>query len=423
MHEISPVFIPQSLISWMLPFNDTLLFSPWPSVTQRIGMTFLPPRLAPWRYQRGKRSLALNLAKPPASSGSTDAGAAAVSSAPNTSMAETEEEFDIPDNTEQVIQLLLTALTDRDTIVRWSAAKGVGRVTGRLPRELADQVVESLLDLFTLQQSDGAWHGGCLALAELGRRGFLLPQRLTQVVPVVVRALAYDEVRGATSVGAHVRDAASYVCWAFARAYDATVLQPFVSQLAAQLLVTAVYDRESNVRRAAAAAFQEMVGRLGTVPHGITVIGVMDYFSVGNRSHAYLEVAAAIGQHPEYHGALAKHLCDSKINHWDADLRALAAQSLGRLVESNADHVAASVAGTLVPAVHSIDLNSRHGAVLALGQVLLNLQRLEGAACWQRFNPEQLVSIADLIQRFETGNNFRGLGGAMVQTACESCFS
>ena len=54
---------------------------------------------------------------------------------------------------------------------------GVGRVTSRLPKELADDVVDSLLQLFSLRETDGAWHGGCLALAELARRGLLLPQR------------------------------------------------------------------------------------------------------------------------------------------------------------------------------------------------------------------------------------------------------
>lgn len=50
-----------------------------------------------------------------------------------------------------MIEALLQGLADRDTVVRWSAAKGVGRVTGRLPRDLADDVVASLLDAFFTQ--------------------------------------------------------------------------------------------------------------------------------------------------------------------------------------------------------------------------------------------------------------------------------
>lgn len=36
----------------------------------------------------------------------------------------------------------------------------IGRVTGQLPRELADDVVGSVLELFSYGESDGAWHGG-----------------------------------------------------------------------------------------------------------------------------------------------------------------------------------------------------------------------------------------------------------------------
>ena len=46
-----------------------------------------------------------------------------------------------------------------------------------------------MLDLFSATEGDGAWHGGCLALAELARRGLLLPARLPDVVPAVRQPL------------------------------------------------------------------------------------------------------------------------------------------------------------------------------------------------------------------------------------------
>ena len=149
----------------------------------------------------------------------------------------------------QVIEALLVALRDKDTVVRWSAAKGLGRVTARLPAELGDDVVMSVLECFEPTESDATWHGACLALAELSRRGLLLPARLPDAVPHVATALSYDVRRGPHSVGAHVRDAAAYVCWAFARAYAPEVLTPHAPALGPPLLVTACFDREVNCRR------------------------------------------------------------------------------------------------------------------------------------------------------------------------------
>jgi len=55
---------------------------------------------------------------------------------------------------EEIIDLLLVSLSDKDTVVRWSAAKGIGRITGRLPLDMADDVVNAVLDYFVPNQSD-----------------------------------------------------------------------------------------------------------------------------------------------------------------------------------------------------------------------------------------------------------------------------
>ena len=57
-------------------------------------------------------------------------------------------------------------------------------------------MVESLLGLLNLKSNDSGWHGSCLSLAELARRGLLLPKRLKVVVDKVLQALVFDERRG-----------------------------------------------------------------------------------------------------------------------------------------------------------------------------------------------------------------------------------
>lgn len=70
------------------------------------------------------------------------------------------------------------------------------------------------------------WGGGRCAAAPYSLFCLLCP-----VVPVILKALTYEEKRGSCSVGTNVRDAACYVCWAFARAYEPQELQPFVAAI------------------------------------------------------------------------------------------------------------------------------------------------------------------------------------------------
>uniref|UniRef100_A0AAY4BLW0 Tubulin-specific chaperone D n=1 Tax=Denticeps clupeoides TaxID=299321 RepID=A0AAY4BLW0_9TELE len=326
-------------------------------LVQRLGLTFLKPRLAKWRYQRGSRSLTLNLSQSQSSK-----PVEALTPAEDTEVED--EAYDIPEEVENVIEQLLIGLKDKETTVRWSAAKGIGRVTGRLPKELADEVVGSVLDCFSFHETVNAWHGGCLALAELGRRGLLLPSRLFDVVPLIVKALTYDEKRGTCSVGSDVRDAACYVCWAFARAYEPNELKPFVTRIASAIVITAVFDRDINCRKAASVS--------GTFPHGIDILTAADYFAVANLNNCYLSIRA---------------------------IRDLAAKALHNLTAKDPDYMSATVLPQLLPKATAKDLHTRHGAILACAEITHALSKLSGDPVNMQQTPK-LVIVSYIALQF-----------------------
>jgi hypothetical protein len=124
-------------------------------ITQRIGLTFFKEKIAKWRYQRGSRVLAQSIVnKNPIQ--------AFVAEENNANADEDDEEEEVPAEIEDIIEQLMLGLKDRDTIVRWSAAKGVGRITNRLSRDMAEDILNSILELFQFMEDDSAWHGGFL---------------------------------------------------------------------------------------------------------------------------------------------------------------------------------------------------------------------------------------------------------------------
>ncbi|KAF5184838.1 Tubulin-specific chaperone d [Thalictrum thalictroides] len=375
-------------------------------LTQRIGLTCLPPRLPTWRYVGPKGSslrenISLNM---------VDRDSHCNDDLTKDSCQIPEEEMDVPEILEEIIELLLSGLRDTDTVVRWSAAKGIGRITARLTSTLSDEVLSSVLELFSAGEGDGSWHGGCLALAELARRGLLLPVSLPKVVPVIIKALHYDVRRGPHSVGSHVRDAAAYVCWAFGRAYYHSDMKSILEQLAPHLLTVACYDREVNCRRAAAAAFQENVGRQGSFPHGIDIVNLADYFSLSSRINSYLHVAVCIAQYKEYLHPFVEELMYNKVGHWEKGLRELAAEALSALVKYDPGYFAEFVLEKLVPRSLSSDLCMRHGATLAAGEVVLALHK-----CDFMLSTVKQKSVAGVVPAIEKARLYRGKGGEIMR--------
>ncbi|KAL1667009.1 armadillo-type protein [Schizophyllum commune] len=299
--------------------------------------------------------------------------------------AETEPEIEVPEEVETALEQLFGSLQDKvglafsDTVVRWSAAKGVARIAERLPTDFAEQVLETVLGLFAIHSvasaslydvptvAESTWHGACLACAEMARRGLVTADKLPELIGWLDKALYFDLRKGAHSVGSNVRDSASYVLWALARAHDAALLAPHALALARSLVTVAVYDREISIRRAASAAFQEFVGRTGLFPHGIDVLRKTDFYAVSVRKNAFLVAAPETAEHPEYRIFLFDHLLDVTLRHWDPSMRRLGSQSLKLLLSTlqvSADEFL--LQSKLLQAVDGTDI---HGGLLALSEV------------------------------------------------------
>jgi hypothetical protein len=129
-------------------------------ILQRVGMAFFKVKIAAWRYQRGSRILLENVNKQQQLTPSSNESSASLKAGEKKqSGVDDEEEEKIPFEIEEIIEQIFTALKDKDTIVRWSAAKGIGRIANRLPKLMAEDIFANLIDMFAFVEDDSAWHG------------------------------------------------------------------------------------------------------------------------------------------------------------------------------------------------------------------------------------------------------------------------
>ncbi|KZT73795.1 ARM repeat-containing protein [Daedalea quercina L-15889] len=295
--------------------------------------------------------------------------------------AEADLDFDVPEELESVLEDLFGALQDKDTLVRWSAAKGVARISERLPTDFARQVLDNVVNLFSIHSiaaatiydmpsiAEGTWHGACLACAEMARRGLVADDALGDLIDWQCKALYFDIRKGAHSVGSNVRDAACYVLWSLARAQRPAVLEPFAEKLSRSLVAVALFDREIHIRRAASATFQEFVGRTSLFAHGIDVLRKTDFYSVGIRRSAFLVAAPEVAEHVEYRSSLIDHLLSVTLRHWDPQMRQLGAQSLRVICELDLPALGPDSAARAARFLQGPDVGDIHGALAALTEL------------------------------------------------------
>ncbi|WVQ93564.1 hypothetical protein IAU59_000639 [Kwoniella sp. CBS 9459] len=314
-----------------------------------------------------------------------------------------EEDEDLPEGLEEWLDDLMGGLSDKDTIVRYSSAKYLARLSSLLPPSFCSQIVQATIGLFQgtddepvvltsfgtvidpggsstsggtlgfggLETSRGEarWHGVCLALAELARRGLVDEEAVGEAVEWVIKALTFDLRRASHSIGANVRDAAAYLLWSLSRACRPEMMKPYADSMATALVCVAVFDREVGVRRAASAAFQEGVGRLGLYSEGIDVLAKTDFYSVSVRRLAYTVAAPAVAVHKVYRDYMREHVHHIVLRHWDGAMRVQGAQTLRSLLQLGDETDLQNSIQREIKELPSLDASNVHGALVALTQI------------------------------------------------------
>ena len=376
--EIFKNGLPKDLISFVDPVINKILTFNYPEkailnsgvfrktmtkLIQRVGLVLLKPRPQTWRYH-------MNVKKMLDKTNNEDKNESKITSTEEEEALDYELDFSL---LETIIDYLMQKLTDKEYIVRWSAAKGLGRICERLTKAMVEEIFHNLFDLFKEDENEFAWHGACLCIAELCKRGMILPERLAELIPFLERALIYETSKGSFCTGSNVRDSACYIVWALARAFTTDIMKKYVDRLASTLILTILFDKEVNCRRAASAAFQENVGRQGNFPHGIEILTEADYFTLGLRTNCYLNISIFIAQYDAYFKSIVDYLAFNRLIHIERAIRELASEALALLVPFKPEYFIDEILPKLLKNSQSLNIHCRHGCLIGIGHILLGL--------------------------------------------------
>ena len=366
---------------------------------QRVVLVMLKPRSQAWRY---KIKIRTALEKQDETKKMEEE---------NNEIKEENDELDYEINfeyLETIIDFLINNLSDKEYIVRWSAAKGLGRLCERLTKSMVEEIFGNLFELLKDLENEYAWNGTCLCIAELCKRGMILPERLVELIPYLEKALLFEIDKGTFVTGSNVRDSACYIVWALARAFTTDIMKKYVERLAKTLILTILFDKEVNCRRAASAAFQENIGRQGNFPHGIEILTEADYFTLGSRNNCYFNISIFIAQYEEYYKSIVDYLYSNRLIHVESQIRDISSTALSLLVPFNPKYFVDEIIPKLIKNCTSPSLRVRHGSLIGIGNILLGLNGKWDFYHKSRINRNQMLnSLSNKDRKILADSDYR----------------
>ena len=304
---------------------------------------------------------------------------------------------------EDSLNTIISHFGDKQSCVREAVAKNLGKILSRLPRIYMRQL--SLFLVAFEPETDYEVHTKVLLMGELARR----QMHVAECVDVAAESLTKERSVLRTAV----KDAGCAIVWFLSRVVPRDELFAAVGERVFPSLVNcALFERDINLRRAAAAALQELAGRVGSLiwPDGLAAVGLIDFWSVASVTETFTVVAPNVAQKiPHLQPILVAHLLEEKLFVPDPKWIALASRALARLVdgdEGNALLVSLGEEATL-PAT---EWYRRLATVTCLGEILaVNVSKL----------PESTQTLVrNIVPLIDKRRLFRGKGGDLIRVAC-----
>lgn len=111
-------------------------------------------------------------------------------------------------------------------------------------------------------------------------------------------------------------------------------------------------------------------------------------------------------------------MVERKVGHWDTAIRELTAKTLHKLTGREPGYIIADVMPKLFEKTASIDVNQRHGAVLAIGEIVSMLKQLEIFEENRYIDDNVMQQLNELVASFQKRDQFKGLSGEMMFQSC-----
>lgn len=232
--------------------------------------------------------------------------------------------------TDMALDAFESLLYSNSSVLRYSAAKYIARVEATASDADMEQSCLRYLEILSenienMENDPNYWNGMLTLLAELLRVIRKPIENFSRALcRVLIKGLHFTQERVSYSIGQNVRDAACYVCWSFFRSY--IDLTDVYEELCDSLLALSLLDREINVRRAAAAALQEGLGRYNVYDYKkkFKIIENVNFHSVSLATNCYSKIAPLFTDIRDFLNYVLIHGIQSS----DPEMQRLCAQNL-----------------------------------------------------------------------------------------------